>query len=61
MTHKEPFNKLQAKHIPHNEDVLMRFSSKSGYKFLTQNKYEFFCYMRYFVYLCIRIYNYTYI
>jgi len=22
MTHKEPFNKLQAKHIPHNEDVL---------------------------------------
>ena len=29
--------------------------------FFTQNKYEFFCYMRYFVYLCIRIYNYTYI
>jgi len=22
MTRKEPFKKLQAKHIPHNEDVL---------------------------------------
>lgn len=22
MTHKEPFNKLQAKHIPHNEDMI---------------------------------------
>jgi len=22
MTHKEPFNKLQAKHIPRSEDVL---------------------------------------